>query len=106
MNGTAIALISAGCIFSGTLLGLAPRRMLPDHHLADDSKDAIKIGAGMISMMSALVLGLLVSSAKNSFDATNTAIIQGGAKVTLLEFALGPDLTDRRTHANPSWGRC
>jgi hypothetical protein len=99
MNGTVIALISAGCIFGGTLLGLALRRMLPGHHLSDESKDAIKIGAGMISMMSALVLGLLVSSAKSNFDATNTAIIQGGAKVILMDRVLanyGPETKEVR----------
>ena len=99
MNGTAIALISAGCIFGGTLLGLALRKMLPGHHLNDESKDAIKIGAGMISMMAALVLGLLVSSAKSNFDATNTAIIQGGARVILLDRLLanyGPETKEVR----------
>jgi hypothetical protein len=73
--------------------------MLPGHHLSDESKDAIKIGAGMISMMSALVLGLLVSSAKSNFDATNTAIIQGGAKVILLDRLLanyGPETKEVR----------
>jgi len=99
MSGTLIALISAGCIFGGTLFGLALRKMLPGHHLTEESKDAIKIGAGMISMMAALVLGLLVSSAKSNFDATNTAIIQGGAKVILLDRLLanyGPETKEVR----------
>ena len=65
--------------FGGTLLGLALSKMLPGHHLSDESKDAVKMGAGMISMMAALVLGLLVSSAKSNFDATNAAITEGGA---------------------------
>ncbi len=94
-----ISLISAGCISGGTLLGLALRRMLPDHHLTEDSKDAIKVGAGMISMMSALVLGLLVGSAKSNFDATNAAMVQGGAKVILLDRLLanfGPETKEIR----------
>jgi hypothetical protein len=85
MSGTFIALISTGCIFGGTLIGLALTKMLPSHHLSKDSKDAIKVGASMISMMSALVLGLLVSSAKSNFDATSMAITQGGAKVILMD---------------------
>src|SRR5512137_1293941 len=99
MSGTMIALISAGCIFGGTLLGLALSRMLPSHHLNADSKDAVKVGAGMISMMSALVLGLLVSSAKNTFDSTNAAIVQSGAKVILLDRVLaayGPEVKELR----------
>ncbi len=99
MSGTTIAIISGACIFGGTMLGLAVRRMLPDHHLSDDSKDAIKVGAGMISMMAALVLGLLVSSAKSNFDATNAALTQGGAKVILMDRLLasfGPETKEIR----------
>ena len=99
MTSTMIALISLACIFSGTLLGLTLSRILPKHHLSDDSKDAVKIGAGMISMMAALVLGLLVSSAKSNFDSTNTAITQAGAKVILLDRDLasfGPESREVR----------
>jgi len=100
-----IALTSAGCIFSGTLLGLAVRKVLPDDHLSADSKDAIKLGAGMISMMAALVLGLLVSSAKGNFDATSAAITQGGAKVVLLDRVLanyGPESKEVRENLRRS----
>ena len=99
MSGTIIALISFGCIFSGTLLGLAVRRMLPAEHLSDESKDAVKVGAGMISMMAALVLGLLVSSAKSNFDSTNAAITQSGAKIILIDRLLaryGPETKEVR----------
>ena len=94
MSGTMIGVISAACIFSGTVLGLALSKRVPGHHLSADSKDAIKVGAGMISMMAALVLGLLVSSAKSTFDSTNTAITEGGARVILIDRLLanyGPE---------------
>lgn len=99
MNSTIVALVSVGCIFGGTLLGLALRRMLPAHHLSEDSKDAVKLGAGMISMMAALVLGLLVSSAKYNFDSANTAIVEGSARVILLDRVLanyGPEAKELR----------
>ncbi len=76
-----IGLISAGCIFGGALLGLLLQGLLPEHHLRDTSKDTVKVAAGMIATLSALVLGLLVASAKSSFDATNTAMTQNGAKL-------------------------
>jgi hypothetical protein len=94
-----IALVGVGCIFGGSLLGLALRKLLPEHHLSDESRDAIKVGAGMISMMAALVLGLLVSSAKSNYDATTAAITQGGAKVILMDRALaayGPETKEMR----------
>jgi hypothetical protein len=99
MNSTAIAAVSVACIFGGTLVGLVLRRIVPADHLDADSKDAVKVGAGMISMMSALVLGLLVSSAKNTFDSTNAAIVQSGAKVILLDRVLaayGPEVKELR----------
>jgi hypothetical protein len=99
MTGTTIALITAGCMLSGTLLGLILNKMVPEHHLGEDSRDAVKLGAGMVSMMAALVLGLLVSSAKSTFDSTNTAIIQSGAKVILMDRLLanyGPEAKEVR----------
>jgi hypothetical protein len=101
MSSTAISLLSFGCIFGGTLLGLTLRRFVPTDHLSEESKDAIKVGAGMISMMAALVLGLLVSSAKNTFDSANAAIVQSGAKIILLDRVLanyGPESKDLRGH--------
>jgi hypothetical protein len=89
-----IGLISAGCIFGGVLLGLVLRGLLPDYHLRDDSKDTVKVGAGMIATVSALVLGLLVASAKNAFDTTEAEMTQCGAKIIVLDRLLadyGPE---------------
>ena len=89
-----LGLISAGCIFSGVLLGLLLRGLLPDQHLRDESKDAIKLGAGMIATVSALVLGLLVASAKDTFDTTEEEITQRAAKIIFLDRLLadyGPE---------------
>ncbi len=101
MSSTGIALLSFGCIFGGTLIGLAVRTIVPTDHLSEESKDAVKVGAGMISMMSALVIGLLVSSAKNNFDSANTALVQGGARIILLDRVLanyGPETKPVREH--------
>jgi len=84
-----IGLISAGCIFGGALLGLLLQGLIPEHHLRDTSKDTVKVVAGMIATLSALVLGLLVSSAKSSFD----------TKIILLDRTLaayGPETKDVR----------
>jgi len=99
MSSLTLGLISAGCIFGAALLGLVLQRLLPEPHLRDASKDTVKVVAGMIATLSALVLGLLVGSAKSSFDTTNTAFIQNGAKVILLDRVLaayGPEAKDVR----------
>jgi hypothetical protein len=53
--------------------------------LASDSKDGIKLALGLVSTMAALVLGLLVSSAKSSYDAERGEVIQMAAKVAFLD---------------------
>jgi hypothetical protein len=94
MNSIALALVSVACVFGGTLLGFWVQRFLPHHHLSKDSHEIIKLGAGMIATLTALVLGLLVSSAKSTFDTISTGIKQSGAKVILLDRVLahyGPE---------------
>jgi len=99
MNSLTIGFISAGCIFGGVLLGVLLQKVLPEHHLDTASKDTVKLGAGMLATLAALVLGLLVSSAKSSFDAMNAGIAQTGAKVLLVDHVLadyGPETKEVR----------
>ena len=99
MSSLTIASICAGFIFSGVLLGMFLRGLLPGHHLSNDSKDTVKLGAGMIATLSALVLGLLISSAKSSFDTVGSEITQSAAKIILLDRTLanyGPATKDAR----------
>ena len=99
MSSLTIGLISAGSIFGGAVLGLLLSGLLPERHLRDNSRDTVKVVTGMIATLAALVLGLLVASAKNSFDTMNAAITQGGAKVILLDRVLatyGPETKEVR----------
>lgn len=89
MSSVSVLVITFTCIFGGALIGILLRAILPEHHLRDDSKDVIKLGAGVIATLTALVLGLLVGSAKSSFDAMNTLIMQSGAKIITLDQTLG-----------------
>lgn len=105
MSSLTIALISAGCIFGGVLLGLFLRARLPDHHLSSESKDTVKLAAGMIATLSALVLGLLVSSAKSTFDTVGSEITQSAAKIILLDRVLanyGPESKSAREQLHRS----
>lgn len=58
------------CSFGGALAGMVVRRWLPTHHLAKETEDAVRIGMGIVATMTALVLGLLLASAKTSREAT------------------------------------
>jgi len=69
---------------AGTLL----RGFLPAHHTDDASRDVIKIGMGLIATLSALVLGLLVASAKGSFSTKADEIQASAADIILLDHSL------------------
>jgi len=89
-----VALIALVSIFGGAVLGFLLQAWVPKAHLQADSKDSMKLGAGLIATMAALVLGLLVSSAKSAFDTVNAGIVQGSAKLILMDRALahyGPE---------------
>src|SRR5213596_376485 len=89
MNTTLTALIVFGCLVGAVLLGRALRRLLPEDHLTADSRDTIKLAMGLVATMTALVLGLLVSSAKGAYDTKRSEVIQMAAKVAFLDRVLG-----------------
>ncbi len=99
MGELGIFFIVFACIFGGVLLGMLLRAILPQHHLNADSKDVIKVGTGMIATLTALVVGLLIASAKGNFDSMNNGLIQTGSKIILLDRLLaqhGPEADEAR----------
>lgn len=99
MNPIATSLITLACVMGGILLGVFLRTLLPKHHLADDSKDVIKMGTGMIATMTALVLGLVISSAKGTYDTLNSGIRHTATQIVLLDRVLdeyGPETKEAR----------
>ena len=86
-------------IFGGAVAGMLLRAYLPDHHLIDDSRDVVKLGAGLVATLAALVLGLLVSSGKSSLDTMNSELIQSSTKIIELDRTLanyGPETKEIR----------
>lgn len=85
MSPLTIATISFGCILAGALIGAIAGAKLPDHHLTSDSKDLVRISMAMLATMTALLLGLLTSSAKGAFDAEDAAIKSTAASILSLD---------------------
>lgn len=99
LSPTTIGCIVFACVFGGALLGLFLAEVLPEQHLSLDTKDAVKLGMGVIGTMAALVLGLLIASAKSHYDAEISAVTQMAAKFSLLDRVLahyGPETTEAR----------
>jgi hypothetical protein len=68
MNGLAIGLVVAACVFAGGVAGTLLDRVLPPEHLSNDSRDVVMLGTGMLSVLASLVLGLLIATAKSAYD--------------------------------------
>ena len=99
MNTTLTALIVFGCLVGAVFVGRTLRGLLPEEHVSSDSRDAVKLAMGLVATMSALVLGLLVSSAKGSYDTERSEVIQMAAKVAFLDRVLsvyGPEAVEAR----------
>ncbi len=94
-----ISLIAFACVAGGTLLGLVLGAVLPPQHLSSESKDTVKLGMGLIGTMTAILLGLLIASAKSFFDTQNTELTELSANVILLDRILanyGPETKEAR----------
>ncbi len=85
MTPLAISIIAFAIVFGGALLGTALRAAIPKHHLAEDSKDAVKLGIALIATMAALVLGLLIASAKSSYDTQTAELTEMSSKIVFLD---------------------
>jgi len=72
-------------MLGGAATGSLLRRALPDHHLDEHAKDIVRLGAGLVATISALVLGLLISSASSSYEAQRNEVRQMAANLILLD---------------------
>jgi hypothetical protein len=88
MSPIAVPLLAFGLALVGLLLGSFMQRMLPEGHLSSDSKEVVKLSMGVVATLAALVLGLLVASAKSTYDARESEINQITANVILLDTLL------------------
>jgi len=105
VNPQAIGWIVLACVFGGALTGMVLRMFLPEHHLSAESKDIIRLAMGLTATMAALVLALLIASAKSSFDAQRDEVTQISANIMLLDRILahyGPETKDIRDRLHPA----
>ncbi|KAA2212885.1 bestrophin-like domain [Teichococcus oryzae] len=88
MNDIIASLVAAGCVFAGGVVGLQLHRVLPSHHLTKETLDVIRIGMGMISVLTSLVFGLLIATAKSASDSADREMRAYAAETILLDRTL------------------
>jgi hypothetical protein len=99
LNSTVVVLVAFGCTFGAALAALFVRSRMPTQHLEGDSKEAVKLVLGLVATITALVLGLLISSAHSGYDAQESELQQLGVHLYQVDRILaqfGPDATKER----------
>ena len=99
MSALAVGGVVFLCVFGGALLGMLLNAILPKHHLSSESKDVIKVAMAMIATLAALVVGLLIASAKGSFDAKDGELKSTAAHLIMLDRTMaeyGPETREAR----------
>jgi hypothetical protein len=62
-----IFLISFIALTAGIVLGMILRNRVPKQHL-DGAKEVVRLGAGFLATLSAVLISLMITSAKSSYD--------------------------------------
>jgi len=99
MYSQLVFLVTFLSIAIGGGLGMLMRIRLPDANLIAESKEVVRLGASLMGTVAALVLGLMIASAKNSYDTQTANVRQLTANIILLDELLeqyGPETNDAR----------
>lgn len=98
MNSIVVSSIVFACVFAAALIGMVVR--VPEEHLGADAKDVVRLATGLVATMAALVLGMLVSSAKSSYDARKSEVAEMSYDILAIDHMLakyGPETGEIRT---------
>ncbi|VVO30116.1 hypothetical protein [Pseudomonas fluorescens] len=99
MNHLVIGLIAFVAIFGGALIGLFAARALPEHHLSNESRNAISVSAAIVGTLSALVIGLMISTANSSFSTRSSEVSRIAVDIVRINRVMqryGPEAEDAR----------
>lgn len=99
MDANVVGIIAFASIFGSSLLGMRLHNAVPNQHLNPETKEVVRLGMGLIATMTALLLGLLVATAKGSYDTQRNDVILIAGRVAFLDRALtlyGPEANATR----------
>jgi hypothetical protein len=94
-----IGFVVLAILFCSALFGMLVGRILPQHHLTDQTKGVITVSTGVIGTLTALVLGLLIAAASSSFNTKNQEVVLIAADVIQMDHLLrryGPEAESSR----------
>ena len=68
MTSVSTFLISFLSISAGIAVGLTLRESIPAAHLGKETKEVVRLGAGFVTTLAAVLISLMIASAKSSYD--------------------------------------
>ena len=108
MSSFTFAFAVAVAMFAAGLLGLLLQRVLPEKHTTGGSRDMIGAIAGLLTLLCALVAGLLIWTAYGVYSGQNVQIQALASKVMQLDLALadyGPEAMPIRAQLRDAVGK-
>jgi hypothetical protein len=108
MSSDRFAIVVAVALFAAGVLGLVLQGRLPERHTTGGSRDLIGAIAGLLTLLCALVAGLLIWTAYGVYSSQNAQIEALASKVIQLDLALadyGPEANAARTQLRDMLGK-
>lgn len=99
MSAIAISGIAFASIFGAAVLSMLLRSIVPDRYLSAEAKEVVTLGTALIATMSAVLLGLLISSTRTSYEEKRNQVIRMTADIIELDLLLkdyGPEARPAR----------
>src|SRR5580704_2465158 len=88
MSATVTSLLVAGGVFLAGYCALVFFPKLPTHRRTNETRDVVRLGIGIVSLLTSLVLGLLIASAKSTFDTNDSQMRSYAADFIVLDQTL------------------
>jgi len=101
MGAFVVAVLTFLSVLGAALLGLFGKTRPPPEHLQDNTSSVVRLVVNVFVVMTALLLGLMLNSAKNTLETNNGNIRAVATEIILLDRimrALGPEADDARRH--------
>jgi len=99
MRESVVALVIFVCLAAASLGTLSLQHRLPSHHREDDTQNVVRLIANFFVVMTSLVMGLMINSAKNTLESVDRNIHTFAASIIVLDRTLrhyGPGADEAR----------
>lgn len=99
MSSVVASLFTFIAVFCGAMIGIVLSGRLPAHHMSPETRNAVSVSMAVVGTLSALVIGLMISTASTAFNDRTNAIEALAVDIVKLDRALlrlGPDASPIR----------